>query len=389
LKAAFKTGKTHSVDFRLGQLQRILDMINENEDALAEAISLDGKSKREAVVADIITTKKEVKTFMANLRSWLNPAPYSLGLIFTASMDSAKAVYEPLGTVLVIGTWNYPFNTAICPLIGAIGGGNTVALKLSEIAEHTATLLTDLIPRYLDQDVCRVVNGSVDVATELLKLRWDHIFYTGNTQVGKIIAKAAAEHLTTCTLELGGKSPCIIDRNVDLVLAAKRIAYGKLLNCGQTCVAPDYLLIPKDIRDEFLEHFKEAINEIYGEFGATKDWVDYGRIVNERHFQRLKSYLDNTKGEVFLKGEQNEKDLIFGPTVVINPSDSEPLSKDEIFGPILSVIDCESVEHAIEYINSREKPLACYVFSNDSFQLDQVQRLVPAGNAYVFCFIIC
>jgi acyl-CoA reductase-like NAD-dependent aldehyde dehydrogenase len=304
-------------------------------------------------------------------------------------MDSAKAVYEPLGTVLVIGTWNYPFNTAICPLIGAIGGGNTVALKLSEIAEHTATLLTDLIPRYLDQDVCRVVNGSVDVATELLKLRWDHIFYTGNTQVGKIIAKAAAEYLTTCTLELGGKSPCIIDRNVDLVLAAKRIAYGKLLNCGQTCVAPDYLLIPKDIRDEFLEHFKEAINEIYGEFGATKDWVDYGRIVNERHFQRLKSYLDNTKGEVFLKGEQNEKDLIFGPTVVINPSDSEPLSKDEIFGPILSVIDCESVEHAIEYINSREKPLACYVFSNDSFQLDQVQRLVPAGNAYVFCFIIC
>ena len=282
------------------------------------------------------------------------------------NLPGSSAIYrDPLGVVLIIAPWNYPFNLAVGPLIGAIAAGNCAIVKPSEVTPNTSALIKRLLENYVDNDCVAVVEGGVAETTELLKHKYDHIFYTGNGKVGRIVMRAAAEHLTPVTLELGGKSPCIVDRNVDLEVACKRIAWGKWYNAGQTCVAPDYILAHEDVHDRFVEQLKQTVKRVLG-LRTRKQSKDYGRVVNERHHRRLMNLIES--GDTVALGGKDEADE---SRVLHRPDDShqraarfEPVMQEEIFGPILPVLKVSSVNEAISFINERDKPLALYVFSS-------------------------
>lgn len=326
--------------------------MQENQKELIEALQADGKSSFEALMGDISATIKELTYMMSNLSLWMREERRPIDMLLTLAMDAASVQYEPYGVCLIIGTWNYPVNTVLIPLIGAISAGNCAVVKLSEVCENTSAFLAEKLPEYLDKECFHIVNGSVKEATELLAMKWDHIFYTGNGTVGRVIAKAAAANLTPCILELGGKSPVIVDKGVHLKTTAKRLAFGKWFNNGQTCIAPDYILIPRDIRDEFVNCLKEVVSEFYGE--NPQESESYGRIVNDRHWSRLMSYLASTKGNVVIGGDGDIKKRFICPTVVVNVDpETDRLMKEEIFGPIMPIIDCETVEDAIDLIRSK------------------------------------
>ncbi|KAJ7308815.1 hypothetical protein JRQ81_008083 [Phrynocephalus forsythii] len=275
--------------------------------------------------------------------------------------DEVYIQREPFGVVLIIGAWNYPFSLIIHPLVGAIAAGNAVVIKPSEISEHTAKLFQELIPQYLDKELYPVINGGVPETTEVLKQRFDHILYTGNSTVGRIIMEAAAKHLTPVTLELGGKSPCYIDKNCDLDVACRRITWGKYMNCGQTCIAPDYILCDPSIQDEIVKRVEKALKDFYGD--DVKKSPDYERIVNQRHFKRIMGLLEGQKA--VLGGDVDEAECYIAPTILTNVSPSAKVMQEEIFGPILPIIPVKDLEEAIRFINEREKPLALYVFAKD------------------------
>jgi aldehyde dehydrogenase (NAD+) len=376
---SFKSGITRSNEYRMSQLKQLQLMLVENEVELAAAVHADGKSKFESHMADLISCTHEVKLAIKKFEKWVQPQSVSLGWLYKLAMDSAEIVHDPYGVCLIIGTWNYPLLTLIQPFVGAIASGNCAVLKISEVAENTGRLLVDLIPKYLDERCFRPVFGAVEHSTALLNLRWDLIFYTGNTSVAKVIAKAAAEHLTPCVLELGGKNPVFVDRGVDLTIAAARILNGKLMNCGQTCIAPDYVLLPPELKDEFIECCKKMIEQFYGEWKDQQKWKDYGRLVNDRHWQRVSSYLEKTKGKVVIKGELDRDTKFIGPIVVTDIPEGDVLLQEEVFGPILSVIDCNTIDDAMEYIANGEKPLAAYVFSSDKEVVRKFKMNVAAG----------
>jgi aldehyde dehydrogenase (NAD+) len=381
LRESARSGLMRSEDARRAQLGQLKRMLEENEERFTAALRSDlGKSDIEAYVTEIGFTVSEVDEALRNLGWWMKPEKAKLPLKFRPG--AARIVPQPLGMVLIIAPWNYPLQLTLSPLVGALAAGNTVVLKPSEVAPATSSALAELIPRYLDERVVHVVEGSVDETTALLQEQFDHIFYTGNGTVGRIVMRAAAEHLTPVTLELGGKSPAIVAADADLDVAARRITWGKFTNAGQTCIAPDYVLVAADVEDRFLGALLRNVHDFYGENPKVSD--DYGRIVNERHYDRLAGLLDAGGFEaVVTGGVGNRDDRYLSPTVLAGVEPTAAVMQDEIFGPILPVIAVRDVDEAIQFVNDRPHPLALYVFSDDEATADRVLDNTHSGGAGV------
>jgi aldehyde dehydrogenase (NAD+) len=376
LRQTFSTGKTRSVEWRRAQLHALEKMMAENEPAIATALEKDlDRSPFEAWLADAATTAGEARYAAKNVKKWMRRKHRLLELAQLPGRGWVE--YEPYGTVLIIGAWNYPFYLTLGPAVGAIAAGNTVVLKPSEIAPASAALMAELVPRYLDNDAIAVVEGDGAVSQELIAQGFDRVFFTGGTEIGRKVYEGAAPHLTPVTLELGGKSPVIVAEDADIDVAAKRIAWIKLLNAGQTCVAPDYVLADVKIRDELVDKIGAAITKFRSQ---EKSGL---RIVNQRQFGRLTDYLTTTKGKVALGGSSDASTLRLEPTVVVDPDPGEPLMCNEIFGPILPVISVQSLDDAIRFVNSRPKPLSAYLFTKSRAVRERVIREVPAGGMLV------
>ena len=378
LRKAFATGRTRSIEWRREQLRAMRRMLEEREPELIEALAGDlAKPPTEAYATEIGFTIAEIDYTLKRLRRWMRPQRVSTPLVTKPS--SARIVHEPLGVVLVIAPWNYPVQLSLAPMIGAIAAGNCVVLKPSEVTPNTSAALAALIPQYLDNDCVAVVEGGVPETQALLGEAWDHILYTGNGKVARVVMEAAAKHLTPVTLELGGKSPAIIDESANLSVAARRVAWGKFLNAGQTCIAPDYVLVARPVADRFVEHLRDAVSTFYGE--DPKSSADYARIVDDRHWQRLTGLIDS--GTVAIGGERDEGTRFIAPTVLRDVDPSSPAMQDEIFGPILPVIEVDSIDQAIAFVNEHDKPLALYMFTGSGDAAKRVIDETSSGGACV------
>lgn len=375
LRNTFATGRTRPVEWRRAQLRALDAMMTENEVRIADALERDlDRRPFEAWFADTASTAGEARYAAKNVGKWMRRRYRLLELAQLPGLGWIE--YEPYGTVLVIGAWNYPFYLTLGPAVGAIAAGNTVVLKPSEIAPASADLMADLVPRYLDRDAIAVVEGDGAVSQELIAQGFDRVFFTGGTEIGRKVYEGAAPHLTPVTLELGGKSPVIVAADADIDVAAKRIAWIKLMNSGQTCVAPDYVLADATIRDDLVAKIGDAVAAF--EAGQTGK-----RIVNQRQFDRLTGYLSATKGRVALGGGSDAAQLRIQPTVIVDPDPAEPAMQGEIFGPILPVMTVRSLDEAIGFVNSRPKPLAAYLFTSSRQVRERVIREVSAGGMLV------
>jgi aldehyde dehydrogenase (NAD+) len=372
LRSNFDTGSTKPLARRLSQLDALEHFLTEREGDIVEALRKDlGKPETEALLSEVRMIVGEVRLTRKRLRSWMKPERVRTPLV---AMPGRSYIYrEPLGLVLIIAPWNYPFQTAVLPLVGALAAGNCVVLKPSEIAPHTSALIAKWIPKYLDTKAVRVVEGGVPETTALLRQKWDHIFYTGNGTVARIVMEAASKHLTPVTLELGGKSPAVVDETADLDSAAKRIVYGKFFNAGQTCVAPDYVLVHEAVHDALLNRMVSAVREFYGD--DPRESPDFARIINRRHHARLARLLDGA--DVATGGETDISERYIAPTIIKNVKEGDQVMKEEIFGPILPVISVPSVPAAVAFINRQPKPLALYFFSTSK----DAQKLVIEGTS--------
>ncbi|MET9579533.1 aldehyde dehydrogenase family protein [Streptomyces sp. DT199] len=359
LRATFRTGRTKPVEWRTAQLRRLRDMLTENGADLAAALHADlGKSATEAYRTEIDFTVREIDHTLDHLADWLRPEPAPTPAHLGADV-TVWTQYDPLGVVLVIAPWNYPAQLLLAPVVGALASGNAVVAKPSELSPATSAALARLLPAYLDPDAVAVVEGGVPETTALLAERFDHIFYTGNGTVGRIVLRAAAEHLTPVTLELGGKSPAFVDRDTDLAVVAERLAGGKFLNAGQTCVAPDYVLTDPETAAALEPLLADAVKALYGSDPAASG--EYGRIINERHFDRLTGLLDS--GRTVVGGTSDRTAKYLAPTVLADVDPDAPVMREEIFGPILPIVTVPGLDEAIDFINDRDKPLALYVFT--------------------------
>ncbi len=378
LRASFETGTTRPLAWRRDQLDRLAKLMDDHAADFLAALATDlGKPEVEARVTDVSIVRNEARLARRHLAQWTRPQRVRTPA--EQQPASARVVREPLGVVLVISPWNYPVQLLLSPLVGAIAAGNCAVLKPSEVTPHVSDLIGRLVPQYLDPECVAVVQGGVDETSALLRERFDHILYTGNGSVAKVVMEAAAKHLTPVTLELGGKSPCIVDADVDLEVAARRIAWGKFLNAGQTCVAPDYVLVHESRERELLDALASAVREFYGD--DPKRTPDYGRIVNERHHRRLAVLLKD--GEVVVGGQADESERYIAPTILRNVPADAPVMADEIFGPILPVLRVGSVDEAIRFVNARPKPLALYVFTRDAKVSEEVLERTSSGGACV------
>ncbi|MEH7549654.1 MULTISPECIES: aldehyde dehydrogenase [Bacillaceae] len=377
-KLYFKTEKTKNVDFRIGALQKFRNAIKKNEKTLMEALRTDlNKSEFDAYTSEIGFVLEELRFTMKHLRSWAAPKKVKTPV---THIGSNSYIYpEPYGVALIIAPWNYPFQLAVAPLIGAIAAGNCAIIKPSELTPKTSEVLKTLIKEIFPEEYITVVQGGVETSQALLNEQLDYIFFTGSVPVGKIIMEAAAKHLTPVTLELGGKSPCIVHEDANLTLAAKRIAWGKFTNAGQTCIAPDYLYVHKSIKDVFLQQFKETTLELYGKEPLKNP--DFTRIVSERHFNRLSSFLD--KRQLFMGGNTDKERLTIEPTVLTDITWEESIMQDEIFGPLLPVLEYDDLSEVIEGIHRHPKPLALYIFSENNSIQEEVLNKVSFGGGCV------
>ncbi|MFD0277391.1 aldehyde dehydrogenase family protein [Kitasatospora sp. NPDC127111] len=358
LRATFTTGRSKPLDRRLGQLAALRALLTEQAEVFQQALAEDlGKSAAEAYRTEIGFTINELDHTVAHLEEWLRPKPAGVPEPFRPA--EARVVRDPLGVVLIIAPWNYPLQLALAPLVGALAAGNTAVLKPSELAPATSAAMARLLPRYLDPEAVAVVEGGVPETTALLEQRFDHIFYTGNGTVGRIVMTAAAKHLTPVTLELGGKSPVVVEPGADLALTARRIARGKFLNAGQTCVAPDYVLAIGPTAAALEEQLAAAVREMYGDDPAASP--AYGRIVNERHFDRLTALLAD--GRLVTGGGHDRDARYLAPTVLADVDPEAAVMRAEIFGPILPIVAVPDLDAAIAFINERDKPLALYAFT--------------------------
>nr|WP_245984786.1 aldehyde dehydrogenase family protein [Streptomyces tateyamensis] len=358
LHSTFAGGRTRPLSWRLSRLAALRALLTEQSAEFLAALQADlGKSAAEAYRTEVGFTLNELDHTVAHLAQWLSPTPASVPGAFLPA--EARVVREPLGVVLIIAPWNYPLQLALAPLVGALAAGNTAVVKPSELTPATSAALARLLPRYLDREAVAVVEGGVPETTALLEQRFDHIFYTGNGMVGRIVMTAAAKHLTPVTLELGGKSPAVVDPGADLAVTARRIARGKFQNAGQTCVAPDYVLAVGDTADALERHLTEAVQELYGPDPATSP--EYGRVVNERHHDRLTALLGD--GRIVTGGTHDRARRYLAPTVLADVSPEAPVMQEEIFGPVLPIISVPDLDAAIAFVNGREKPLALYAFT--------------------------
>ncbi|XP_065369713.1 aldehyde dehydrogenase, dimeric NADP-preferring isoform X2 [Calliphora vicina] len=376
-RTAFASGKTRDVSFRKKQLENLLRMYEEHENDMINALDADlRRPKQESLVVETEFMKNDLKHILYNINDWVKPEYPEKPLVNL--MDDVQIYNDPYGVVLVIGAWNYPLQLLLVPVASAIAAGNCVVIKPSEIAANCAKFVQETLPKYLDNECYPVVCGGPEETSELLKQRFDYIFYTGSTRVGQIIHAAANKYLTPCTLELGGKSPCYIDKSVELTTAVKRVLWGKLINCGQTCIAPDYVLCSKEIQEQFIKEAKVILKEWYGD--NVKDSPDLSRIINKTNFERLVSLMKH--GKIAIGGNHNAAERFIEPTVIVDVKPEDPVMQSEIFGPILPIINVESAYEAIKFINSREKPLALYVLSDSQKTVELFRAQTSSGG---FC----
>jgi acyl-CoA reductase-like NAD-dependent aldehyde dehydrogenase len=335
------------------------------------------RNRTDADSTDVKYLADEVDHVLTHLQEWIKPVPVSTTSWLAPSEVQVR--FDPLGLGLIIGTWNYPVMLTLSPLVAAISGGNAAVIKPSEIAAATADVIARFLPEYLDREAFSVVLGAAPETTALLEQQWDHIFFTGGTTVAKIVMTAAAKQLTPVVLELGGKSPTIVHSSADLRVAARRIAQGRWNNAGQTCTAPDYVLVFKDVAGSFLKHLKECVLHFYGD--DPQKSPDYGRIVSTRHFDRLTALL--ASGTIYHGGQHDRNDRFIAPTVLVNVSPVSPVMEEEIFGPILPVLEVGSVQEVIDFVNARPSPLGLYVFAEDRRVTDQILNATTSGDAAV------
>ncbi|XP_059175799.1 aldehyde dehydrogenase family 3 member B1-like [Physella acuta] len=374
LRTSFASGKTKDRKWRESQLKGIVRLFEENESKIQEVLYKDlHKHKAEGAIMESVICINDAIHAINSLSDWMKPEKVAKGAIYM--MDSAYVHKEPLGVTLIIGAWNYPIQLTMLPLIGAIAAGNCAVIKPSEMAEASAKFIEEYLPKYVDNDCIRVINGAVKETTELLKLRFDHIFYTGNSMVGKIVMEAAAKYLTPVILELGGKSPVYVDKDTNLEVVARRLCWGKFCNAGQTCIAPDYVMCPRDIQDELIKNVKSSIEEFYTKDPKSSD--SFGRIINQRHFQRLQNLKKG--GTVAYEGEDDEKECYICPTVFKDVKLTDPIMQEEIFGPLLPLVPVKDHDEAIDIINGREKPLSLYIFTNNKHIKDDFRLKTSSG----------
>ena len=378
LRVAYDRGVTRPLAWREKQLRQLVRMLEENERQLLDALAVDlGKPRVEGFMTDIAFVISEIELMIKNLKKWNRPERVGTPLVTRPA--SSRLVPESLGVVLVIAPWNYPIQLLLVPVASAIAAGNAVVMKPSEVSAATATVLGQLVPKYLDTSVIALVEGGVPETTELLEQRFDHIFYTGNGVVGRIVMAAAVKNLTPVTLELGGKSPVLIDASANVRVAARRVAWGKWMNAGQTCVAPDYVMVDDRIKDRFLDELGTAITEFYGEDPRTSD--SYGRIVSSRHFDRLVGL--QSGGSAVIGGQSDAAERYLAPTVLVDVDMGAQIMDEEIFGPLLPVIGVGSLQEAISYVNAHPHPLALYVFAEDKRVVADVLARTTAGGVTV------
>ncbi|WP_167613392.1 aldehyde dehydrogenase [Maribellus sediminis] len=376
-RSFFATHITKDISFRLTQLRNFKKAILKNQKKIEDALWTDlHKSPEETFITEISIVIQEIDQHLRNLRYWARPQRVDTPLPLLPS--SSKIMFEPLGVSLVVAPWNYPFQLLMTPLVGSISAGGCTLLKPSPDAPNIAKVMEELVAETFDPGYVSLVQGGRDTNTALFKQRFDLIFFTGSPMLGKIVMKAAAEHLTPVILELGGKSPCIVDENANIDVAAKRIAWGKKINAGQTCIAPDYLLVHKSVKSELLDKIEANIRKMYGE--NIRESRFYPRIVSDRAVDRLKTLLDS--GTVHSGGEVIEEERFISPTILDNVHPHHPVMQEEIFGPILPALTFEKIDEAVSYINSQDKPLAFYYFGKNK-KAKEVLRKTTSGGACV------
>ncbi len=378
LREGSRRGVVRDIESRRGQLQQLRSLFVEQEDRLVDALVADvGKPRIEAYTTEIAFTINEIDHALKHLDVWTKPSKVKVPLSFKPGKAALRP--EALGTVCIIAPWNYPVQLLFAPLVPALAAGNTAVLKPSEVTPSVSALIEELVPKYFDPSTVAVVTGAVDETTALLEQHFDHIFYTGNGKVGRIVMRAAAEHLTPVTLELGGKSPAIVAADANIEVAAKRIAWAKFLNAGQTCVAPDYVLVEERVEEQLVAALADAVTSFYGDDPRQSD--DYARIVNERHHDRLMKLLDSGGYDTTVIGGTGDRaSRYLAPTVLAGVKPDAAVMDDEIFGPILPVLSVGDVDEAIRFVNDRDKPLALYAFSGEDDTLEHVVANTSAGG---------
>jgi aldehyde dehydrogenase (NAD+) len=366
------------VHVRKKKLELLRQAILKNETRINQALKSDlGKSEFETYATETGFIIDEIGHILKHIDGWAKPRKVKTPI--TLIPGKSRIYYEPYGVVLIISPWNYPFQLCLSPLLGAIAAGNKVVVKPSEFAAETSKVVSDLLKEVFTENEVVVVEGAVEETQSLLKQRFDYIIFTGSTAIGKIVMKSAAEYLTPVTLELGGKSPLLIEESADLDLAAKRCAWGKFLNAGQTCVAPDYVLVPRKKQDEFISHIKKYLEKFYGHSVQTSH--DYPRIINQRHFDRLNALIDPSK--IAISGDSDRSQRYFPPTVLKNVDWKDKVMEDEIFGPVLPVLPYDNIDDAVKHIRALPKPLAFYVFTSNDKMKNEILDAVPFGGGCV------
>ncbi|KEI86513.1 aldehyde dehydrogenase [Clostridium botulinum] len=377
-KSFFDKGYTKDINFRIEALKKLKHNIKINENNIFKALKIDlNKSEFETFITEIGIVYDEINGAIKNIKKWSKPKKVKTPI--TNFLASSYIYNEPYGVALIMSPWNYPFQLIMAPLVGAISAGNCVLLKPSELAIETEKVIVKIIKDTFSDEYIGVITGGIEESTTLLKEKFDYIFYTGGINVGKIVMRAAAEHLTPITLELGGKSPCIVDKDANIDLAARRIAWGKFLNAGQTCVAPDYLVVHRNIKEKLISSIENYIVEFFGE--NTFESEDYPRIINERHFKRLEGYLK--EGKIVSGGNTDINNLYIEPTIIEGINFENRIMEEEIFGPIFPVIEFENIDKVIDIVKNNPKPLALYYFSENKEKQEFIIKNISFGGGCI------
>lgn len=376
----FQTQATKDIKFRKKYLKALKKSIKKHESDILDALKSDlGKNKVEAYATEIGFVIKELSYIIKELKNWAKTKSVTTPMVQFPAKSFIK--YEPYGTVLIIGPFNYPFQLVMSPLIGALAAGNCAVVKPSEMTPQTSMVVQEILEEVFPENYVKVIQGEKEVTSQLLDERFDYIFFTGSTKVGQIVYEKASKHLTPVTLELGGKSPAIIDDTANLKVAAERVAFGKFMNAGQTCVAPDYVLIDNKVKMKFVKALQSTIQEFYGT--QTEQSEDFGRIVNDNHFNRLVNIIEDSGQQVIFGGESNADELFVAPTIILDPKLSDSVMQQEIFGPILPIIGYDMFNEVYDIVEQYEKPLALYLFTEDSDQITAVFNRLSFGGGCV------
>ena len=374
-QAFFRKHQSKDLSFRIEKLKQLKSVIQSHEQQLLQALFKDlGKHEMEAYSSDIGPVLHEIDTAVRKVKKWAAPKKVKSPLIL---FPAASYIYpEPLGSVLIIGAWNYPVQLVLSPLVGAMAAGNCAVIKPSEISEHTSKVIARMINQTFEKEYITVVEGGVEETRVLLDQPFDHLFFTGSTRVGKIVMSSAAKHLTPVTLELGGKNPCIVDKECDLDLAGRRIAWGKYFNAGQTCIAPDYLLVHSSVKDALISALKKSVIGFYSKDPANSS--DYGRIINDAHFSRIAALM--AEGKIVFGGQKNPETRFIAPTIIEEAGWHHNVMQEEIFGPLLPILTYDDLDQVIEKIAPNPKPLALYFFSSNPQNQEKVITRLSAGG---------